>query len=235
MAASSIIADDSGLNQALYTGEISYVPVVNASAWQVVLGGIKVDGQSIDLGETRVVHFHTDGWIEMRESLADRMMASVPGAKYLFEDGVSMYLVPCNTSTTLTFTFGGKDYDLPPAAWVLSYDAVYTGCSTLIVSFPDHSFTGSPVYLGAPFLSSVYTVLEFDNETQIGFANLSEAARAVVPERIEGDIKPTGSMPGSKVLPQSTSGRTSGADSTLVVGALNVALAVLGAVLKNLV
>lgn len=112
-------ADNRGVSDWVFSGNISYMPLVNSTGWGVALDGIKLDGQSIDLGQSPPTAFirSPDTAISMSETLANLTMASVPGSNYvtpLGDDPASAgYHVPCNTTSNLTFTLGGKDYDLP--------------------------------------------------------------------------------------------------------------------------
>lgn len=239
-------ADRSGSNPQLFSGEVHNLPVVNTSSWEVALGGIKVDGESIDFGTIQEnapsarVYFGGELW--MKESLLNLTMARVPGSNYSLERVPSfnitmpMYFVPCNTSNTLAFTFGGKDYSIPPKAWVapLHYGQPDEVCYSLLRPAKDENVSDNFVMtLGYPFLSNVYTVLKFGDAPQVGFATLSDAARGVVPERIENGVKPTGSMPGYIVLPQPTTSSTGSATIAASVS-MGVLCAALGALVTVL-
>lgn len=229
-------ADTSGLNQQLYTGDVNYFPVVNASKWQVALGGIKVDGKAVDAGTSTTAVLQTSSSMWMRESLANATMAQVPGANYTVMEppgniavpNVTIYRVPCDTNATITFTFGGKDYPMLPEAWMMGPDYPDEECIANIRLIPDEDATVD-VGLGYPFLSSVYTAFKFGDAPQIGLASLSDAARGVVPESSEGDTKPTGNIPGHSVLPQPTAGgatpnQPSGAPAAVRASGLAIAL-----------
>lgn len=62
--------------------------------------------------------------------------------------------------------------------------------------------------VGFPLLSNVYTALKFGDTPQIGFVQLSDAARGVVPERVYGNAAATPSVPFSSAV-----GKQDGVDS----------------------
>lgn len=217
------------------------------SEWRVALGGIKIGGNGnvVDIGTglSATAKIQARNTILMEESLANRTMAQVPGSRYTVRDlgagyNTTMYSVPCDTNTTISVTLGGQDYAVPPTSWV---GGLYNNarpdedCVGLIVPMPSQP-GDVEVILGHPFLSNVYTALKFGNGTetpQLGFASLSDAARSVVPERIEASTKPTGSMPGYSVLPRPTvtADASSAARNTAAVSGLVVGLAAICAFL----
>lgn len=193
----------------MYDGSIQNMPLINESGWGVALEGIKVDGQSIDLGKspaTAYVHSPLP-LISMRQAIAEATMARIPGSKYTTTnvDGnisVSGYEVPCNTTANLTFTPGGKDYTLPPKLWLRSLNVSdpSSPCRALVRQEQDNVMApGVGVWLGHPFLSSVYTVFDFAfTPAQIGFAPLNAEGLNATAERVQGSAgtKPTGTIPG---------------------------------------
>jgi hypothetical protein len=249
----------SGVNEKLYTGDINYIPSVNTSEWQVPVDGIKVDGKSIDvqagLDTKPTAKFWLSGSMFMRESLANLTMAQISGSSYEAIEYLSspnntmyMYRVPCDTNSTVTFTLGGNDYPVPVrvlSAWP-GANSSEPRCLADIIPTPDKTMVvGLDIVLTSSFLSTVYTVFKFGDAPQVGLASLSDAARDVVPERIDGGAKPTGTgtMPGYTVLPQPpvgsaravpqpTESKTSAASAVIdVASGLVIALSALGSVL----
>lgn len=158
---------------------MNYLQIVNSSAWQVALGGMKVGDKPVLPGPSLVAQFHTEQVIFMKASLANATMALVPGSNITSKNDVVDITVPCDTRTTFTFTFGGRDYTLPPENWVVQpFIERRDGCACRISSMPDSRMTSSDVYLGSAFLSTVYTALKFGEPPQIGFAKLSAQKRS---------------------------------------------------------
>lgn len=195
-------ADDSGLNSELYTGNVAFVPLTSTEAWETDFTTIRAGEHSAGAG---TVHFHTANVVWMRRSLADATVGRL--ALSVDEDNnITSYTVPCDTTASLALTIAGTEYVIPPSAWVDPRPSVRRpGCLVWVAGISDEHLSAD-VYAGSPFLRTVYTVLRFGegSEAQIGFAALSDAARAVVPQRIQGGATPTGVMPGYVAVPSST-------------------------------
>ncbi len=92
-------------------------------------------------------------------------------------------VVPCNTDVTITVTFGGTTFNIPPSAYNLG--AVSSHNSTCVGGFSDitarklfrlfytpFSCRAAAWVFGNVFLESVYT--EFDQENErVGFAQIT--------------------------------------------------------------
>lgn len=196
----------SGLNRDLYTGDISYIPLVSPTEWQVSLDGIKVNGVDVAVAvdpppaRPPTAHIqlpHDNIWI--KEALLHIVMGQIPGATWLLSSNNDIvYHVPCSITSTITFRLGGKEYTVPAWAWVMP-DYVGTGrCMSQIMStrVADPSSLSS-VVLGQPFLMTVYTAFKVAESPQIGFVPLSEAALNVETEYVERlGAQPSGTIPG---------------------------------------
>jgi hypothetical protein len=224
------------VNPGLAAGEPQWVPSLNATAWQLPLTGVSTGAGGLELNGTAYLNHMLDA-IAMRRDVADPLLARVPGARntsyYAGRSGpeeqdpafvVEFYAVPCNTTAEITLSFGGVDVTLPPKYWVASASAsaeqegLEPGeCVSLILpSKAGEAYDPEDtalVGLGWAFTSSIYTVFKFGEQPQVGFAPLTDAAKGVVPQHIEGSITPTVSIPGhSSVAPSATgSGPSSGA------------------------
>lgn len=106
--------------------EQKYASVLNApklpqhpkggSRWTVLLDGVKVDGSSVALqssiagvpaGRMQALLDTGDPTAMMPSFLRDAIYSSIPGAVFWdTEDGERVWIVPCNTTTNVVFTFG---------------------------------------------------------------------------------------------------------------------------------
>lgn len=224
-----------------------YIPLQNSTDWEILLDGVKIDGESIEMGAqadkppTALARSNAGG-IFMEESLANLTMSKIPGSKYITQPvtpnfNQSIYQVPCDTNSTVSLTFGGKDYALPSDQWIRRDPSPRAegGCYAIIGPIKSERMGRASVILGLPFLSSVYTVLNFANEeATIGFAQLSDAARNVTTERSVGNAgaTPTGSIPGHSAVPIEIGSTNSTSAATGVTASwLLVSIAALAALL----
>lgn len=234
---------ESALNTFLYTGDVHYIPLSNASDWQIALDGIKVDGESIEMGPQTATPPDVTLRIPapviwMEESLANLTMAKIPGSNYTVNSAYggavneTLYYVPCDTNSTLTFTLGGKDYPVPPSLWIRP-DPIPRAengdrCWAAVAPVKAEVMGTSEVTLGLPFLSSVYTVLNFAEENaKIGFAQLSDAARSVTAERVVDNpgANPTATIPGYSLHPLITESSVTSGATALTASWLLVSIA----------
>jgi cathepsin D len=238
--------DRSGVNPALTSGELQWVDS-NTTAWQLPVTGIRVGDGGIELNATAVISSVSDH-IFFSRAIADSFVRSVPGARdfSITVDPVNityeLIVVPCNTSASLTFSFGGVDVAVPPANWIKSEkvsQSLLQGdmtpdsqlepgeCAANVLPPQSTDGEGQPeLQLGLAFLSSIYTVFKYGDRPQVGFASLTDAARGVIPQHVEGNATATATIPGYSAVAASP-----GADKNSAAGATGVTmLAVLAAV-----
>jgi hypothetical protein len=224
------VANRSGLDQRLFTGPVTYLPLqfhrAVPSSLIFPLDGFKLGGKAVDVGEDPQGGsiMHPGGWIGMLDSTADALMAHIPGmvewrpteeerrgrnnAGQPFAYQQKYYLVPCDTTQSLSIMAGGQEFAIPPEKWIAPYHNDSSGCFAvaLILPLPASVSHKSIVLLGQPFLSSVYTALRF-NETwaEIGFAQLSDTALAATAGSWSADGLPAEGPPtenGSNMPPK---------------------------------
>lgn len=98
---------------------------------------------------------------------ASGIFGPIEDVEYLFSlvDGSRMvsdgvWIVPCKTRATMSFSFGGRDYVLQPSEWLIGRVSTNTQeCLAWPVALPP-SGDGIGWQLGTPFLRSVYSVFQ---------------------------------------------------------------------------
>jgi len=156
-----------GVNSMLYHGDITYTPVTHPRFWQISVDDVRLNGNTIfesvpaifDTGSNHIL----GDWNRVSE-LYRRFDST------LLEHGdLGFYYLPCDSFPTLSLTFGGRMFKIPPE--VLRLSPVERGSSycfsTLIAQRGRTEFWN----IGLPFLQGVYTVLNYGTR-QIGFADL---------------------------------------------------------------
>ncbi|KAF9164448.1 hypothetical protein DFQ26_001422 [Actinomortierella ambigua] len=152
-----------GINNAHYTGPLTYVPLSKQTYWQVAIEGVNVNTKSlgkrsqgiIDTGTTLVI---------VDSATAMAIHSSVPGASKT-ADG---WTVPCSlqnsgSSGKVSFKMGGKFFDVPFAD--LAYDNISS----------DRCYSGiqdgseSLWILGDVFIKNNYCVFD-QGQARIGIA-----------------------------------------------------------------
>ncbi|GAA99135.1 uncharacterized protein L969DRAFT_46255 [Mixia osmundae IAM 14324] len=205
-----------GDEPSLYTGQINYNDVVNATSsfWELKLDAIHVGIQLLGLEELNptVVIDSGTSVLALPVSTLDSMFSAVPGSQAIDTTAGQSYAVPCDMTLNITFTFGNISYVIQPQD-IVQQGPITTGGLCQVNAISSDSISGIPPYiLGAPFLQSVYTVYRFA-PAAVGFATLSSQASdfsakltdALVPVNTSGTAQPAVSTATAKASGQSLS------------------------------
>eukprot|EP00656_Telonema_subtile_P027908 TRINITY_DN3010_c0_g1_i1.p1 TRINITY_DN3010_c0_g1~~TRINITY_DN3010_c0_g1_i1.p1 ORF type:complete len:374 (-),score=119.42 TRINITY_DN3010_c0_g1_i1:260-1381(-) len=157
-----------GVDNQFYSGDFTYITTAKAAKvlpyWLISASDIKVGGASVKacnwlLGCYMVVDTGTS------------ILAGPPKAVQPLIDAVGNVSADCSnvhTLPTLSFTFGGKDFDLEPEFYVIraSDENGNVQCQLGIEGVN----AGVPIWiLGDPFLRKYYTVWDME-QSRVGFA-----------------------------------------------------------------
>lgn len=152
------------VNKDKFTGDIKYTAVATTTGdWVVPMDDLGFDGKKPGAGALAYIDTGTS-FIFGPKDLTKKLHADIPNAAS--SDGV-VYTVPCDTSKSLTITFSGVDYQIPPKDYVSPKDSAGRCTSNV---YGNEVVKGSWL-VGDTFLKNVYSVFDRDNR-QIGFANL---------------------------------------------------------------
>ncbi|CAG8591364.1 20189_t:CDS:2, partial [Gigaspora margarita] len=109
------------------------------------------------------VSFMTLGGIDQTAVTVNAIHSRIPNAVIGKQDSQEFWAIPCNTKSVVSLSFNGGSYNIDPAELVLlPSDQGY--CVSGIQPNPDGFWL-----LGDVFLSSVYSVFDFDNN-RVGFS-----------------------------------------------------------------
>ncbi|CAD6887053.1 unnamed protein product [Tilletia controversa] len=158
-------------NQALFQGDIHYVPVTKKAYWSFNFGRFTVSGASKKKGVAGgkdglegVVDTGTS-YIALPFGSATDFWSAVPGAQSV--GAYNYWVYPCSNKLAVEFSLpDGTVFKLDPAD--LNAGKAYTG-STNCIGTVFSADTGNRAIFGASLLKSVYTVLDWGSN-QIGFA-----------------------------------------------------------------
>ncbi|CAG8551207.1 25203_t:CDS:2 [Dentiscutata erythropus] len=144
-----------GVNQDAFIGSIGYnIANVSLGVWLIQLNDVKVDGSSFGLPSSEPAIIDTVNLIHSK----------IPGS-VLYQQGQDQaWLIPCNTKSVVSFTFDNGSYSIDPAELVVYINDTSSLCISGIQSNPYNFWL-----IGDVFLTSVYSVFDFDNY-EVGFA-----------------------------------------------------------------
>jgi hypothetical protein len=157
------------VNSAHYSGEFSYVPLLDKSYWEITLDSLALDGQQVGSTTKAIVDSGTSlmaGPTEDVQAIASSLgLTSILGKEYI---------VDCSKQYKLTYTLGGKAYDLDQDAMVVSNSGGQCLFGMMAIDIP--APRGPLWILGDVFMRQYYTKFDVGGE-RLGFAT---AAKSVV-------------------------------------------------------
>lgn len=216
-----------GVDKTKFEGDISYTNVVESSIhWSIPLDDASVNGESCGFtGKTAIIDTGTSYSLFPPDD-AKTIHSLIPGSKQLSDEN---YLVPCDSTAKVQFTFSGVSYTMSPKDYIGANLESGDGCVSTIIG--QAIFGDDVMILGDTFLKNVYSVFDFDND-RIGFAQLPESdspttstttATVATPtdtfSTTESDSDSTDSSTSTSTDPTGTSAEFTGTGSTAKVPA----------------
>jgi len=192
-----------GTNSSLYQGSIEYTNLTFApSFWILNVSSITVQGTAISVptSSNLAVIDTANTLIGAPTSMISGIWAQVPGSMALDGNYTGLYAFPCNTSITVSMSFGGTDWDISPVD--MNVGTVTSDmCAGAIF---DAGVVGGGYddmwLVGDTFLKNVYSVFRADPPA-VGFAQLASGLSSS-----SGTFDPNPVQPGSLPAPTTSSG-----------------------------
>ncbi|EIN07945.1 acid protease [Punctularia strigosozonata HHB-11173 SS5] len=158
-----------GVNNALYTGSFTYVPVTYQGYWQVNMDGVNVNGGRV-IGGTSVIIDSGTTLIIGEPHAVQQLYSNIPGAQPANEFGQGFYSFPCANVPDVSLTFGGRQFHLSASTFNLGRESMTsTRCIGGIVG---QNIGASFWIVGDVFMRNVYTAFDLGH-SRVGFANLA--------------------------------------------------------------
>ncbi|KAI0316984.1 acid protease [Amylostereum chailletii] len=158
-----------GVDDSLFTGDFTQIPVSPVGFWQIPLDSVNANGDAAVTGLSSIIDTGTTLIVGDASTVA-QFYAAVPGAADASNTaGPGFFTFPCASVPDVSLTFGGTDF-------AVSADTFNLG--QLSAGSPDcvggiaAADVGSMWVAGDVFLQNVYTSFDVGN-TQVGFATLS--------------------------------------------------------------
>ncbi|OJT05040.1 Vacuolar aspartic protease [Trametes pubescens] len=151
------------------------LPRVGSDRWAVVLDEMRINGEAFSFNkssvpgvpEGKVAAVLDSGFSlpPLPPAAVDAIYKSVPGA--VFSQTAGAYVIPCNSSTMLSFVFGGQEFLIHPLDLALPFaiPIVKNGATTNVticlatyqyLNLDPTQFAGFDLILGDAFLRNVY-------------------------------------------------------------------------------
>ncbi|GBC04075.1 hypothetical protein RclHR1_00550020 [Rhizophagus clarus] len=161
-----------GVDNTKFQGKITFNPVIKTSIvnaiafWLINVDDASVNKKSLNFkGRNAIIDTGTSTII-LPDNDAAKIHSQIPGA--VLDTNANMFVIPCNTTSTVAFKFGGVDFNINPKDLLLG-PVDGQNCVSAIV--PGFNFDGKNLtwLVGVPFLKNVYSVFKVDNPA-VGFA-----------------------------------------------------------------
>lgn len=151
-----------GANPSKYSGAFEWHDVVSESYW-VVQGNAYVNQESASTSFNAVIDTGTTV-VVAPPAQAKAFWANVEGSQ---PSGDGYYTFPCNNVPEVSFSFGGKQWEM--SADNINLGSTYAGSSQCVGSIVGMDIGMSAWIVGDAFLKDVYTTFDFE-ENRVGFA-----------------------------------------------------------------
>ncbi|KAF9449879.1 acid protease [Macrolepiota fuliginosa MF-IS2] len=158
-----------GVNNNMFTGSFTNVPVTQEGFWQVTLGAVNVGGSAAISNQQAAIDTGTTLIVAPQAQVAQFYQA-IPGSQDASQTvGAGFFTFPCSANPSVSLTFGGKEFAIPSASFNLGQ--VSAGSSQCVGGIAGTTNIDLWV-VGDLFLTNVYTTFDAGN-SQVGFATLA--------------------------------------------------------------
>lgn len=153
-----------GTDSAYYTGDITYVPLLSATYWEITLDNFEVDGTSyVTSSEHKAIVDSGTSILTGPSSEVSKIASSLGGKEIVPGE----YLVKCDyDGPNFDFTIDGNVYTLTPKDYLIP-DGNLCLLGLMALDIPEP--TGPLWILGDVFMRKYYTVFDTANK-RVGFA-----------------------------------------------------------------
>ncbi|KAI0697717.1 acid protease [Cerioporus squamosus] len=162
--------------------EAPKLPRVSPEHWSLVLDEMRIDGNAFTFNKSsvsgvpqgKVVAALDTGFSlpPLPPAAVDAIYSKIPGAVFWTSPIINSWIIPCNSSTDLSFVFGGKEYPVHPLDLTLPQvipilengtDKNVTICVATYqyLALDPTQFVGFDLILGDAFLRSVYASFDY--------------------------------------------------------------------------
>ncbi|KAI0335089.1 acid protease [Cubamyces sp. BRFM 1775] len=160
-----------GTDDDLYTGSIEYHDVDTSSGfWQITGAKAYVGSKAVVSGFETIIDSGTTIMYGPPSAVRTFYKSVSGSAVYDSENGY--YSFPCNSPPTVSFSWGGKQWQISAANFNLGETSSGSGKCVGALAGQDIGLGNNVWLLGDSFMKNVYTAFSFDDDA-VGFAQLA--------------------------------------------------------------
>lgn len=157
-----------GVDDNLFTGSFTEVPVTEEGFWQVDLDSVNVDGQPVVSKQSSIIDTGTTLVLGDSDNVA-KFYAAIPGSQDASDTvGEGFFTVPCDKIPNISLTFGGQSFAISESTFNLGLAEVNSSDCVGGIAAAD---LGAFWIVGDVFLQNVYTSFDIGGK-RVGFAKL---------------------------------------------------------------
>ncbi|RPD73742.1 acid protease [Lentinus tigrinus ALCF2SS1-7] len=172
--------------------EAPKLPCVRPEHWSIVVDEMRINGEPFSFNKSsvsgvpqgKVIAILDTGFSlpPLPQAAVDAIYSKIPGAAFWTSPIINSWIIPCNSSTDLSFVFGGKEYPVHPLD--LSLPQVFpildngaeknvTVCVATYqyLNLDPTQFAGFDLILGDAFLRSVYASFDYGDYNPTNHTN----------------------------------------------------------------
>jgi len=168
-----------GTNPNYYTGQFTYVPLTSETYWEFAMDNLQVKGSSLSYctaSSPCKAICDTGTSLIAGPTAAVNAINTKLGAIPINGEGVFPSCDVISTLPNITVTLNGVTFNLTPTDYVLQITALgETECISGFLGIDIPPPYGPLWILGDVFISTYYTVFDFDNE-RVGFATAVQSS-----------------------------------------------------------
>jgi len=161
-----------GVNSNYFTGDFTYIPLKDKSYWEIALGGVKLNGNSVDSETVNAIVDSGTSLLAGPTKVANAIARTLGATSILGKE----FIVPCTTQFTIAFTLGGQDYELNQQEATIPDDPL---CLLGLMPIDIPAPRGPLWILGDVFMRKYYTKFDIGQE-RLGFALTKTSTQVVV-------------------------------------------------------
>lgn len=161
-----------GVDTSKYTGDITWMDTVSKERWAIPLDGVAFNGMDLNISYPNATIDTGTSLIVVSSPVMEMVYGSLEGG-YVDEKGLGHFA--CDSNATLTLTFGGREYEIPPEVFNTG-PANATTTTDCIGALELTPVPWMNWIVGQRFLMTVYSAFQFPygasqpQNARVGFA-----------------------------------------------------------------
>jgi len=158
------------VNKELYSGNLTWLPLVSHTYWTLALTGLYVEGVNSMSNSLLAAIDTASNQIHVPMNVARVFYAAIPASRPATEYGDGFWAFPCNANLNLSLSFTGQPFGLALRDFNLGKTSSDSGeCVGVVLGLRGRDLPDNFAVIGTAFLRSWYTVFDYSSGGRVGF------------------------------------------------------------------